>query len=77
MLPVCFPSLKKPAEAIGLNLNVPGAYWDGCAAADKKKIYVCTVRPAVRRAAQVRRRPAAIFACVRAAGDGREGQRQP
>jgi hypothetical protein len=38
------PSLKKPAEAIGLNMNVPGAYWDGCAAADKKKIYVCAVR---------------------------------
>ena len=38
------PSLKKPTEAIGLNLHVPGAYWEGCAAADKKKIFMCTVR---------------------------------
>ena len=36
------PTLKKPREAIGCNLHVPGEFWVGCAAADKKKIYVCT-----------------------------------
>ena len=38
------PTLKKPAEAIGLACNVPGKYWDGCPAADKAKKFKCTVR---------------------------------
>ena len=35
------PMLKKPAEAVGNNLDVPGAFWDKCPAADKEKVFVC------------------------------------
>ena len=38
------PMLKKPTEAIGHNLHVPGAYWDKCPAADKEKVFACLVR---------------------------------
>jgi hypothetical protein len=38
------PTLKKPAEAIGLTCHTPGDFWDGCPAADKKKLYSCNVR---------------------------------
>ena len=38
------PMLKKPAEAIGTYLYVPGAFWDKCPAADKEKIFQCLVR---------------------------------
>ena len=38
------PMLKKPAEAIGTYLHVPGAFWDKCPAADKEKIFQCLVR---------------------------------
>ena len=33
------PMLKKPAEAVGHYLHVPGAFWDKCPAADKEKSY--------------------------------------
>ena len=35
------PMLKKPSEAVGHYLDVPGAFWDQCPAADKEKIYKC------------------------------------
>ena len=38
------PTLKNAREAIGLNAHVPGDFWDGCSAADKKKVYVCAIR---------------------------------
>ena len=38
------PLLKKPAEAVGLYLHVPGAYWDKCPAADKEQVFKCAVR---------------------------------
>ena len=38
------PMLKKPSEAVGHYLDVPGAFWDKCPAADKEKIYKCLVR---------------------------------
>jgi hypothetical protein len=38
------PTLKKPAEAIGFTCHTPGDFWDGCPAADKKKLYSCNVR---------------------------------
>ena len=38
------PMLKKPAEAVGHYLHVPGAFWDKCPAADKEKSYKCVVR---------------------------------
>ena len=37
------PLLNKTATAIGKFCDVPGDHWDGCANADKKKIYKCTV----------------------------------
>ena len=38
------PTLKKPAEAIGLACLLPGKFWDGCPAADKAKKFRCIVR---------------------------------
>ena len=38
------PMLKKPVEAIGHYLHVPGAYWEKCPAADKEKMFACLVR---------------------------------
>ena len=38
------PTLKKPAEAIGLVVHTPGEFWEGCAAADRKKLFKCNVR---------------------------------
>ena len=38
------PTLKKPAEAVGLTLHVPGSFWARCPAADKAKICTCNVR---------------------------------
>ena len=38
------PMLKKPAEAVGHYLHVPGAFWDGCPASDKDKIFCCCLR---------------------------------
>ncbi|KAL1499114.1 hypothetical protein AB1Y20_013626 [Prymnesium parvum] len=37
------PLLKRTSEALGKYISVPGRYWDGCAAADKNKIYKCIV----------------------------------
>ena len=51
------PTLKKPAEAIGLVIHTPGELWEGCAAADRKKLYKCNTR--VRGGAQVAGQPAA------------------
>ena len=36
--------LKKPMEAIGETLNVPGDFWDKCPAADKERLYKCVLR---------------------------------
>ena len=36
------PTLKKPAEAVGLTCHVPGKFWDGYPA-DKTKTFICTV----------------------------------
>ena len=36
-----FPMLKKPMEAIGETINVPGNFWDKCPAADKQRNYKC------------------------------------
>ena len=33
------PTLKKPAEAVGHFMHVPGEFWERCAAADKKNIF--------------------------------------
>ncbi|KAL1525346.1 hypothetical protein AB1Y20_020206 [Prymnesium parvum] len=38
-----FPLLTKPNKAVGKYCHVPGSYWEGCANADKKKIYKCIV----------------------------------
>ncbi|KAL1496134.1 hypothetical protein AB1Y20_014755 [Prymnesium parvum] len=38
-----FPVLSKPNKAIGKYCHVPGSFWEGCAYADKKKIYKCIV----------------------------------
>ena len=37
------PLLAKPAVALGRDVHVPGDFWEGCPAADKKKLYKCTV----------------------------------
>ena len=39
------PTLKKPMEAIGKQIDVPGSYWEGRQTADEKEnLYKCTVR---------------------------------
>ena len=39
------PLLKKPMEAIGEQINVPGSYWEGSISAEEKTtLYKCTVR---------------------------------
>ena len=38
------PTLKKPAEAVGMYAHIPGDFWEKCPAADKKKIYASLVR---------------------------------
>ena len=38
-----WPLLKKTNHAIGKFCNVPGAFWDGCPAADKNKNFKCIV----------------------------------
>ena len=38
------PTLKKPSEAVGLTMHVPGAFWEKCPAADKSKVYICNIR---------------------------------
>ena len=38
------PTLKKPAEAVGMAIHVPGSFWARCPAADKAKIFKCNVR---------------------------------
>lgn len=38
-----WPLLKKTSHAIGKFCNVPGAFWDGCPAADKNKNFKCIV----------------------------------
>ena len=39
-----YPQLKKPMEVIGKAIDVPGGFWDKCPAADKEKLFKCTVR---------------------------------
>ena len=38
-----WPTLSKPAVAVGKFAAVPGKFWDGCPSADKDKRYLCTV----------------------------------
>ena len=38
-----YPQLKKPMENIGKSLSVPGNFWDKCPAADKEKLFICTI----------------------------------
>ena len=38
------PMLKKPASAVGKMAKVPGNYWHGATAAEKLKVFQCTVR---------------------------------
>jgi hypothetical protein len=38
-----WPTLSKPAVAVGKYVAVPGKYWQGCPTGDKEKRYLCTV----------------------------------
>ena len=38
------PTLKKPLESVGKTIDIPGSHWgDQCPAADKEKIFKCTI----------------------------------
>ena len=38
------PTLTRPTMVIGSFVSMQGKDWDGCPAADKEKIFKCTVR---------------------------------
>ena len=38
-----WPTLSKPAVAVGKHASVPGKYWTGCPSADKDKRFQCIV----------------------------------
>merc|ERR1711988_528418 len=37
------PDIKAKESVIGKKINVVGSFWSGCSAADKKKVFPCTV----------------------------------
>ena len=38
-----YPTLNKPATAVGKYISAPGKFWNGCPAADKEKRFKCAV----------------------------------
>ena len=38
------PTLKKPAEVVGMAIHVPGSFWARCPAADKATAHRCPAR---------------------------------
>ena len=39
-----YPMLKKPMEAIGETIGVPGNFWDKCPDADKERLFKCIIK---------------------------------
>jgi hypothetical protein len=71
------PQLKKPMEAVGKQVEFPGSFWGGRMSPEELlTLYTCTVRDYSSIAWRTSSRGAARpRAGLRAAGDGRDGQR--